>query len=238
MSIDKTALVEPGAVIHETASVGPFCYIGKDVRIDAEAVIHAHVYLEGHCEIGSGVQIFSHTKVGNPSICVNIADRTHIREFVEIGVEGSEKVSIAKESMIMAYSKIKSGVHLADNTILTNSVILEENVKCEERVIIGGLSYIAKGCRIGTGVMIGGASKVENSMPPFTLVEGNPAKARGLNLIGIRRRFQDPSVTSAIKKVYKTTYKGGIDKDAAQTFVVQENDIYAKRFARFILESF
>ena len=51
--------------------------------------------------------------------------------------------------------------------------------------------------------MIGGASAVAQDIPPFCLAEGNKAVLRGLNLTGLRRRFDNREDIDAIKHAYR-----------------------------------
>ena len=51
--------------------------------------------------------------------------------------------------------------------------------------------------------MVGGASAVSQDIPPFCLAEGNKAVLRGLNLTGLRRRFDNREDIDAIKHAYR-----------------------------------
>jgi UDP-N-acetylglucosamine acyltransferase len=137
----------------------------------------------------------------------------------------------------MGYVQILSGVELGDYCILTNAVRLYENVKCEERVIVGGLSSIEANNTIGTGVMIGGASYVDHDLPPFTLVEGNHATIKGLNVIGLRRRLENKDDIEEIKAVFKRILGESVDKELAKEIAASHENEYVKRFASFVVQS-
>jgi UDP-N-acetylglucosamine acyltransferase len=64
--------------------------------------------------------------------------------------------------------------------------------------------------------MIGGASYIDRDMPPFTLVEGNHAQVRGLNIVGLRRRLNN--------------------KDEAKRLLQNSDNIYVKEFCKFIVD--
>jgi UDP-N-acetylglucosamine acyltransferase len=40
---------------------------------------------------------------------------------------------------------------------------------------------------IGTMALVGGMSRIDRDVPPFTMVEGHPGRLRGLNKLGIKR---------------------------------------------------
>lgn len=238
-------MIHPSAIIHANAQIaddveiGPFCIIGENVTIKSGVTIASHTKLDGKVTIFEKVKIFSHVSIGHANAQVDIAANSHIREFVQISTtpEESDAVKIGFEVFIMAYVQLEAGVHIGDRTILTNAVILHKNVICEEKVIVGGLSSIGENIIIGTGAMIGGASHIKNSMPPFSLVEGNPATIKGLNTIGIRRRFENSKDINAIKNAYKSIYKSSLSLEAAQKIIDNNKNDNGVKFARFVLEN-
>ena len=233
--IHPTAIIAPGARIADGVHIGPFCRIGGDAVLGSGARLEAHVILEGPVALEENVRLFSFVKIGNGRCPVRVGARTFVREFCQIGTQSdaATPVEIAQDNFIMAYVQLFPGVRLGANCVLTNAVTLNENAGCEERVIIGGLSSVAEGCTIGTGVMVGGASNLTRDVPPFCLVEGNPATVRGLNIIGLRRRFPDKgdieSVKSSFKKLYRT-----FDRNAAAALAGTLENPQAKRFADFV----
>lgn len=55
--------------------------------------------------------------------------------------------------------------------------------------------------------MIGAQSKVIQDIPPFMLVEGNPAQVRAINSIGLQRRGISQDSSAEIKKAFKLIYE-------------------------------
>ena len=236
--IHPSAIIEAGASIAEGVNIGPFCYIGKDVTLKEGVSVAAHTKLLGNLHVDNSVKIFSHVSIGHESSTITIGEGSHIREFTQIGVDENMPISIGKEVFIMAYVQLFSGVSIGDNAILTNGVIMHKNSRCEERVIIGGLSSVSEDVAIGTGVMIGGASHINTPLPPFTLIEGNPAKIKGLNTIGIRRRFNSNITSHAIKESYRDIYQNrSVNISKAKEIAQNATEENAKRFARFIVDN-
>ncbi len=240
--IHKTTIIENGAKIADSVTIGPFCYIGKDVELKSGCILESNIILKGRLRVDEDVRIFSFTAIGYEDSEISVGTKTHIREFVQIGsqepLEGkSKKITIGANSFLMAYVQILSGVTMADWCILTNAVRLYENVKCQERVIVGGLSTIEANNTLGTGVMIGGASCVDHDMPPFTLVEGNRASVKGLNVVGLRRRVENKDDIEEIKSIFKRILGDGVDKELASQIAKEHENEYAKKFASFIASS-
>lgn len=242
MNIHKSAIIEDGAKIASDVVIGPFCTIGKDVEIKSGCRIEANVILKGKLLLNEGVKIFSFAAIGSDDSQITIGTKTHVREFTQIGTQDSEntkskKVSIGENCFIMGYVQILFGVELSDFCIITNAVRLYENVKCQERVIVGGLSTIEANNTIGTGVMIGGASVVNSDIPPFMLVEGNKATIKGLNVIGLRRRLENKGDIEEIKSVFKKILGDGADKILAQEIADTNPNEFIKRLASFVASS-
>jgi UDP-N-acetylglucosamine acyltransferase len=238
--IDKTTIIEDGALIDASAVIGPFCFIGKDVVIGANVTIASNVIIKGKTTLEEDVKIFSFATIGQENSVIRIGAKTHVREFVQIGTQESEEnqdIDISNDNFIMAYVQIMSGVKIANNCVLTNAVRLYENVTCQERVIIGGLSTVEANNNIGTGVMIGGASYVNHDVPPFCLVEGNRSTIKGLNIIGLRRRLNNSEDIEEIKAAYKKIISNSIDKELAKKVAEESPNTYVKLFAEFVSNS-
>ncbi|MDA3908883.1 MAG: acyl-ACP--UDP-N- acetylglucosamine O-acyltransferase, partial [Sulfurimonas sp.] len=206
--IHESSIIEDGAKIANNVTIGPFCNIGKDVELKSGCKLESNVILKGKLSVAENVRIFSFTAIGNDDSEIEIGEKTHIREFVQLGAQEGEdgttkKITIGANNFLMGYVQVLSGVKTGDFCILTNAVRVNENVTCEDRVIIGGLSTIEAGNTIGTGVMIGGASCVDHDIPPFTLVEGNRATVKGLNVVGLRRILKNKEDIEKIKSIFK-----------------------------------
>ncbi|MDX9813070.1 MAG: acyl-ACP--UDP-N- acetylglucosamine O-acyltransferase [Sulfurimonadaceae bacterium] len=236
MSIHPTVTIEDGASIADGVTIGPFCFIGKDVSISSGSSIEANVILKGRLDIKENVKIFSYATIGNTNSNIVVGKNTHIREFTQIGThdELNRAINIGNENFIMAYVQIFDGVSLGDNCVITNAVRLMSGVVCEERVILGGLSTIEEDVTIGSGVMVGGASVVDKDIPPFMLVEGNKATIKGLNAIGLRRRLENKKDIEDIKSVFKKILGKKADKVLADEIAKANPNELVKRLASFV----
>ncbi|MGE5599021.1 MAG: acyl-[acyl-carrier-protein]--UDP-N-acetylglucosamine O-acyltransferase, partial [Bacteroidota bacterium] len=53
----------------------------------------------------------------------------------------------------------------------------------------------------------GSNTKIVKDVPPFVLVDGNPARVAGVNSVGLRRNGVEPEVRDQIKKAYRILYR-------------------------------
>jgi len=61
-------------------------------------------------------------------------------------------------------------------------------------------------CRLGKHAIIGGCSKVVQDVPPFMIVDGNPAITRGVNQIGLQRKGFSEEQIRQLKNAYKKLF--------------------------------
>jgi UDP-N-acetylglucosamine acyltransferase len=242
--IHESVIIEDGAQIGENVKIGPFCHISSNSIISDGCTLESNVILNGKVTLDKEVKLFSFVTLGWEDSEITVGEKTHIREFCQIGSQEPEdgvpkQIKIGANNFLMAYVQIASGVELGDFCILTNAVKLYENVSCADRVIIGGLSTVEANNKLGTGVMIGGASYVNHDMPPFTLIEGNNATIKGLNIVGLRRRIENKDDIQEIKTIFKEVFRsdGEVDKDLAAKIADQHANGYVKTFAAFIAQS-
>lgn len=86
--------------------------------------------------------------------------------------------------------------------------------------------------------MIGGASAVAQDIPPFCLAEGNKAVLRGLNLTGLRRRFDNREDIDAVKHAYRELFESGKPlQEVAKELLETDENKYVKELAGFVVDT-
>jgi UDP-N-acetylglucosamine acyltransferase len=197
--------------------IGPFCVIGANVELGDDCVLHSHVVLEGHSKFGRGNEFFPFAVIGGKTqdlkyigepTYLEVGDSNVFRENVTVhrGTHAKLPTRIGSHNLLLCYSHVAHDCQLGDHIILSNSVGVAGHVVVEDYAIISGLAALHQFCRVGKHAIIGGCSKVVQDVPPFMIVDGNPAYTRGINLIGLQRRgFCDEDV-KAIKAAYKKLF--------------------------------
>ncbi|MBD2101172.1 acyl-ACP--UDP-N-acetylglucosamine O-acyltransferase [Leptolyngbya sp. FACHB-261] len=217
--IHPTAVVHPAAQIHSTVKIGPYAVIGERVSIGAHTQIGPHVIIDGWTEIGERNQIFAGAAIGmepqdlkynGAESLVSIGNDNRIREYVTINraTHVGEATRLGNGNLLMAYVHIAHNCLLEDQIIITNSVSLAGHVQIEAQARIGGLLGIHQFVRIGRLAMVGGMSRIDRDVPPYTLVEGNPSRVRSLNRVGLERSGVD---STSLKKAFRTLYRSGLN---------------------------
>ncbi|QKF72354.1 UDP-N-acetylglucosamine acyltransferase [Aliarcobacter faecis] len=249
-NIHKTAIIEDGAILGENVTVGAFTIIGKDVKIGDGTIIDSHTVIAGKTTIGKNNHIFSHAAIGTipqdlkfngEDVELIIGDNNKIREYTLFnpGTAGGGSITkIGSNNLFMGYVHVAHDCIIGDNCIFANGATLAGHVECEDFVVVGGLTPIHQFCKIGTQVMIGGASAVTQDIPPYCLAEGNKAILRGLNLTGLRRRFDNREDIDAIKHAYRELFESGNPlQEVAKELFENDKNKYVKELASFVLNT-
>lgn len=221
--IHETAVVDPSAQVAESATVGPYSIIGENVLIGADTRIGPHVVIGAHTRLGERNQIFQFASVGEISqdmtakpddgTSTEIGDDNIIREYVTInrGTKKEEGVTrVGNHNWIMAYCHIAHDCVIGSHTIFANNASLAGHVRIDDWVILGGYTLVHQFCRLGAHSFTGYASGLDRDVPPFVLVDGNPAVPRGINARGLQRRGFERDDIKAIKDAYKVIYRSDL----------------------------
>jgi UDP-N-acetylglucosamine acyltransferase len=93
---------------------------------------------------------------------------------------------------------------------MSNVATLAGHVTVEDYALVGGLAAVHQFCRIGKLSIIGGCSKVVQDVPPFMLVDGNPAETRTINKVGLERNGVSEAAQAALRQAYKILFREGL----------------------------
>ncbi|MDR1651981.1 MAG: acyl-ACP--UDP-N-acetylglucosamine O-acyltransferase [Synergistaceae bacterium] len=229
-SIHETAIVSPKAILGAGVSVGPFSIIDGGASVGDGTVIGAYVHLTSYVEIGRGCHIYDSTVIGHPpqdhdfageTSYVRIEDDVVIRENVTVHRATGEGLAtrVGKGTMLMEGCHLGHNVKVGQYCTLTNKAGLSGHVLTGDYVVIGGLAGLHQFVRVGSYAMVGGMAKVVMDVPPYSLVDGNPASMFGLNSVGLRRRGFDQQERNKIKKIYKLLFEGAPTLEDAMELV-------------------
>lgn len=220
--IHPTAVIHPGAHIHPTVRVGAYAVIGERVNVGAGSVIGPHVVLDGWTEIGERNQFFPGAAIGlepqdlkyDGSISlVKIGNGNRFREYVTVNraTTSTGTTIIGNDNLFMAYVHVAHNCVLGDQIVIANSVSLAGHVQVESQAVIGGCLGVHQFVHIGQLAMVGGMSRIDRDVPPFMLVEGNPARVRSLNQLGLKRsglaEVNDGTVMQDLKQAFRLLYR-------------------------------
>ena len=226
--IHPTALVDVGAELDASVTVGPYTVIGPHVRIGAGTSVGPHCVIEGHTTIGRDNRIFQFNslgaipqdkKYGGEPCELVIGDRNTIREFCTFNIGSPGDVAVTRvgdDNWIMAYVHLAHDCQVGNNTIFANNAQLAGHVHVGDWVILGGFTVVHQFVRIGAHSMTAMCSLLFADLPPFVMCQGQPAAARSMNYEGLRRRGFSPERIAGVKSMHKALYRQDLSLEAAQ----------------------
>ncbi len=220
--IHPSAIVSPLATLGRNVRVGPFCVIGANVELGDDCVLHSHVVLEGHSKFGRGNEFFPFAVIGGKTqdlkyqgepTALEVGDHNVFRENCTVHRSTHEGLPtrIGSNNLLLCYTHVAHDCQLGNHIILSNSVAIAGHVEVSDHAIISGVSAIHQFCRVGMHSIVGGLSRVVQDVPPFMIVEGNPAQTRGINSVGLQRRGFSEEDIRELKTAYKKLF---LKKDA------------------------
>ena len=236
--IHPSAVVSPGAEIGKNVRIGPFCVVGDKVKLGDDCVLHSHVTLEGPATFGKGNEFFPYACIGGKTqdlkyqgepTYLEVGDHNVFRENTTVhrSTIAETPTRIGDHNLFLCYSHVAHDCQLGSHIILSNSVGLAGHITVEDHAIISGFAACHQFCRIGMHSIIGGLSKVVQDVPPFMIVDGNPASTRGVNAIGLQRRGFSDEDMKAIKKAYKKLFlkkDGSMSQSLSSLKAIHEGD--------------
>jgi len=230
-TIHPTAIVESGAELDDSVSIGAYSIVREHVRIGAGTMVGPHCVIEGHTTIGRDNRIFQFGSIGaapqdkkyaGEPTELRIGDRNTIREFCtfNIGtVQDGGVTRIGSDNWIMAYVHIAHDCQVGDRTTIANNTMLGGHVHIGDWATLGGATGVHQFCKVGAHVMAGFQSHISRDVPPYMMVDGNPLAVRGTNTEGLRRRGFDAEQLRAVKQMHRLLYRSGLTFDDARTAI-------------------
>jgi UDP-N-acetylglucosamine acyltransferase len=192
--VHDTAIIGPGVELGEDNVIGPYavltgpCRIGDRTWIGAHAVLGAAPEVRGHAHgvpwggepVGPGVEI---------------GEDTVIREFTTVHGGTHRATRIGSRCYVMNHVHVGHDSAVDDDVTLSASATLAGHVEVGAGANVGLSSAVHQHRVVGPGAMVGMGAVVTRDVPPFATVVGSPARVRGVNEVGMRRRgFGDDDI--------------------------------------------
>jgi UDP-N-acetylglucosamine acyltransferase len=251
MNIHPTAIIDKNAELDENITIGPFSIIEGDVKIGSGTIIESCVRIHSGTRMGKNNHIFHSATIGG--VPQDLGFKPEIKSFVEIGDsniiregfvfhKGSKEgnsTKIGNHNYLMGNGHLAHDVQFGDHNIMVQNTIIAGHVKISNRVFISGLVGVHQFCHVGDYAMLAGCAKIVKDVPPFTLIDGNPATIIGLNSVALKRSGFSAESREKIKNAYKIIYHSGMNVSTAIKKLKEENDPdeNVQKIIKFIEES-
>ncbi len=249
--IHPTAQVHPDARLAGRVVVGAYAVIGPGVEIGAGTHIGPHAVIEGPTRMGADNKVYSfaalgtdpqHRRYDGEPTRLELGDRNVIREFVTMNrgtVDGGGATRVGSDNLFMAYVHVAHDCQVGDHVTLANAVTLAGHVRVDDHVVFGGLAAVGQFLRVGESAMVAAGAMVEIHVPPFCIVQGDRARVRGLNLVGLKRRGVSGEELRSLKRIYQQLFLDASPRRLAvrELAAGSVRGALAERLVRFLEET-
>ena len=233
-AIHPTAVIDPGARLGARARGGAYTIVGADVVLADDVELGHHVILEGRIELAAGVRIGHGVVLGGvpqdlkfkestPS-GVRVGAGSVLREYVTVHRATTPEgwTEIGRDCLVMGLAHVAHDSRLGDGVIVINYAGITGHCHIGDRATIGGMVGMVPFTRVGTGAYVGGMAKVNADVPPYMIVDGQPATTRGVNVIGMRRAGMGPADRRVLQDAHRLLYRSGLSPQRAVERIREE----------------
>ncbi|MFN0118682.1 MAG: acyl-ACP--UDP-N-acetylglucosamine O-acyltransferase [Elusimicrobiota bacterium] len=249
VKIHPSSVIDSSAKFGEDVEVGPFCVIGPNVQLGDKTKLISHVSIS-YTKTGESCVFYPSSSIGlepqhlgykgEPSSVV-MGDRNVFREGVTIhrGSPAENSITIlGNDNYLMAYSHVAHDCKVGNKVVMANNVLLAGHVTIQDNVFISGAAAFYQFSRVGRGSIVSGGTMAIKDVAPFCIAQGDRAKIRGLNIVGMRRLGMDRNSRELIKRAYKAIFLNALTiEEALKHPDVNVDNEFVKQFKEFFSQS-
>jgi UDP-N-acetylglucosamine acyltransferase len=212
--VHPTAIVDPTAELGSHVSIGPYAVIEADVVIGEATAIGAHTVIKRYTRIGRENRIAEHVVIGGDpqdykfepcASYVVIGDRNLVREGATIhrGSAPEHPTRVGNDCFLMAGAHVAHDCGVGDRVVIANGALIAGVVEIGDGAFVSGNVVVHQFCRIGRLAFAGGGARISQDCLPFVITEGSPARARAVNVVGLRRAGIEEGEIAALRQSFR-----------------------------------
>jgi len=212
--ISPNAIVEDTAALAGDVRVGPFSYVGPDVRIAPGCVIENNATVVGRTTLGAGTHVFPMAVVGAPPAgdapageCL-LGEANAVREHVTIFAGTGRPTRIGNHNLIMIASQIGAGAQIGDHGIFDNCTQIGPGATIEDYVRMSGFASVGPEVGVGAYSFVAGYAGVKADAPPYAMLQGFPVRVRGVNSRNLKACGFGEDDIHALKGAFRELFNG------------------------------
>ncbi|HYC45872.1 MAG TPA: acyl-ACP--UDP-N-acetylglucosamine O-acyltransferase [Burkholderiales bacterium] len=242
-AIHPTAIIDSSAELGEVA-IGPYAVIEANAVVGTGTTIGAHSVVKRYTRIGRDNRIAEHVVIGGDpqdlkftdcASFVELGNGNIVREGVTIhrGSAPESPTRIGDGCFLMATAHVAHDCTVGNRVVIANGAMLGGVVSIGDAAFVSGNVVVHQFCRIGRLAMAAGGARVIQDCLPFMISEGAPARARVLNIVGLRRAGVPAEEIAALKRALHALRTAG-SLAAALDRLAADNSAAVAELAEFI----
>jgi UDP-3-O-[3-hydroxymyristoyl] glucosamine N-acyltransferase len=164
VGVHPSAVVEPGALIDASASVGALAFVAAGARIGAGVVIGTHAHIAADAVVGEGTRLAPHVTLGE---ACRIGARGIVHSGVVIGADGfgfaphqGAWIKIEQLGAVRIGDDVEIGANTCIDRGALDDTVLEDGVKLDNLIQVGHNVHIGAHSAMAGCVGIAGSAKI------------------------------------------------------------------------------
>lgn len=225
--ISPLAFVDPAAKLGKNVTVQPFAYIEADVEIGDDSIIMSGARILSGTTLGKGNKVHHGAVLGSEPQDFHytgeksrliIGDNNDIRENVVISraTHGDGSTRIGNENYLMDGVHLCHDVQIGNHCVLGIKTTVAGESKMDDYSILSSNVILQQNVHIGSWVLIQAGCRIGKDVPPYIIMNGNPAEYHGVNAMVLQHQHQvTDRILRHIMNAYRLVYQGNFSVDDA-----------------------
>jgi UDP-N-acetylglucosamine acyltransferase len=237
--VHAAAVVDRRAELAQDVVVGPYAVVEAGVVLADGCVLHSHAVVRGPTVLGRRNVVYPFAVVGGEPQAkrngggparIEAGEENVFREHVTVhgGTEG-RATRIGSNNLFMVGAHVAHDVVVGSHCVFANAAQLAGHAVIEDWATFGGLSGVAQHVRVGESAFVAAAAACERDVPPFVVVQGDRARVRGLNVVGLRRRGIPEESIGALRRAVRKLWMSRATRVEALRVLREGHDPYVRR---------
>lgn len=237
--VHATAVVDRRAELARDVVVGPYAIVEAGAILGPGCVLHPHAMVRGATVLGAGNVVHPFAVIGGEAQAkrhagapgrLEIGDGNVFREHATVhgGTDG-RSTRIGSRNLFMVGSHAAHDVAVGSDCVFANGTQLAGHAGIDDWVTFGGLSGVAQHVRVGESAFVAAAAACERDVPPFVVVQGDRARVRGLNVVGLRRRGVPEASITALRGAIRKVWMSSAPRTEALRALEASDDPYVRK---------
>ena len=227
--ISPLAYVDSAAKIGKNVTIQPFAFIEGNVEIGDDCIITSGAKILHGTRMGKGNKVHHNAVLGaepqdfhytGESSMLIIGDNNDIRENVVVSraTHAGSATRIGNENYLMDGVHLCHDVQIGNHCVLGIKTTVAGECQIDDCTILSSNVILHQYCHIGSWVLIQAGCRISKDVPPYIIMNGNPAEYHGINAAVLQHKHQvTERVLRHIVNAYRLVYQGNFSvQDALQ----------------------
>ena len=227
--ISPLAYVDSAAKIGKNVTIQPFAFIEGNVEIGDDCIIMSGAKILHGTRMGKGNKVHHNAVLGaepqdfhytGENSMLIIGDNNDIRENVVVSraTHAESATRIGNENYLMDGVHLCHDVQIGNHCVLGIKTTVAGECQIDDCTILSSNVILHQYCHIGSWVLIQAGCRISKDVPPYIIMNGNPAEYHGINAAVLQHKHQvSERVLRHIVNAYRLVYQGNFSvQDALQ----------------------